>query len=495
VTTTANTNVAASARGAGTERRPVPDWVILLLTCAGQFLVILDASIVNIALPSIRSGLGFSATGLQWVVNAYLLAFGGFLLLGGRAADLFGRRRMLVAGLSLFAAASLTCGLAGAPGVLVAARAAQGLGAAILAPAVLAVLTTTFTEAGARAKALSIWTAVGAVGGVLGSVLGGTITATLSWRWIFLINVPVCAAMVAVAMVALAGGHERAAAGLDLAGAASVTAGMALLIYGIVHTDSASWSSPQALVPVVAGLALIALFVLIEGRLASRPMLPLRLVRSGAVSGGLAVLVLVGAVSMAIWYFASLYLQNVLGYSPMRAGLALTPAAASLVVTATSVSRLLKLAGPRTLVAAGCLCHVVGFTWFAQAGAGSGYATQVLVPTMLIAVGLGLIFTPTTVSVTSRVTRSDAGIVSGLANASRQLGGSVGLAALATAASARTSAAAGGPGDASAAALATGYDRVFLIAAGVAVVIALISPVLPGKADLQRPAPAEGRNR
>jgi EmrB/QacA subfamily drug resistance transporter len=492
VSAVANTDHAASDRSAEAERKHIPDWLILLLTCSGQFMVILDASIVNIALPSIRGGLGFTATGLQWVVNAYLLTFGGFLLLGGRTADLFGRRRMLITGLFLFSAASLACGLAPTPGVLVAARAAQGLGAAVLAPAVLAVLTTTFTEARARARALSIWTAVGAVGGVLGSVLGGAVTAALSWHWIFLINVPICAAMIAVATVALVGRHERGADGLDISGAVSVTIGMALLIYGIVQTDSYGWGSSRVLVPLTTGLVLIAVFVLIEGQLAARPMLPLRLLRSGAVSGGLVLLILVGAISMAIWYFASLFFQNVMGYSPIRAGLALTPAAASLVATATSVSVLLPRTGPRPLVAAGCLCHIVGFSWFAQASPASSYAADLLGPTMLIAVGIGLIFTPTTVAVTSRVTRSDAGIVSGLANASRQLGGSVGLAALATAASTRTRTLLGGHHDGQVAALATGYDRVFLIAAGVAVVTALVSPVLPRKADMKQPAQAPG---
>jgi MFS family permease len=377
--------------------------------------------------------------------------------------------------------------------VLVAARAAQGLGAAILAPAVLAVLTTTFTEARTRARALSIWTSVGAVGGVLGSVVGGAITAALSWRWIFLINVPIGAGLIAVATVALVGRHERGTDGLDIGGAVSATVGMAVLIYGIVQTGSYGWASSRVLVPTMTGLALIALFVLIEGRLAARPMLPLRLLRSSDISGGIVLLILVGTISIAIWYFASLFFQNVLGYSPIRAGLALTPAAAALVVTARCVSVLLPRTGPRPLVAAGCLCHIIGFGWFAQASAASTYTADLLGPTMLAAVGIGLIFTPTTVAVTSRVTQSDAGIVSGLANASRQLGGSVGLAALATAASTRTGTLLGAHHhDGQVAALASGYDRVFLIAAGVAVAAALISPVLPRKGGMRLPSLAPG---
>jgi len=490
VSAVANAETADAAPSAASVRERVPDWLVLGLTCFGQFMVILDASIVNVALPSIRSGLGFTPTGLQWVVNSYLLTFGGFLLLGGRSTDLFGRRRMLTAGLVLFAAASLACGLAPAAGVLVAARAAQGLGAAILAPAVLAVLTTRFTEDGARGRALSIWAAAGAAGGVLGGVVGGGLTAALSWRWIFLVNVPIGAGLIGVTAVALVGGHRRGADDrLDLPGALSVTAGMALLIYGIVQTDTDGWGSTRVLAPVVTGLALVGLFVLVEARLAARPMLPLRLLRSAAVSAGMVLLILVGSLSIGIWYFASLFFQNVLGYSAIQTGLALSPAAGSLMVTASCVPVLLSRTGPRRLVGAGCLCQLVGFGWFAHAGATSGYPADLLGPTVLVAVGMGLVFTPTTVAVTSRVTGSDAGIVSGLANASRQLGSSLGLAALATVATARTeSLLAGHRAGGQPAALASGYDRAFLVAAGVAVVAGLVSRVLPSRAGRRPPA-------
>jgi EmrB/QacA subfamily drug resistance transporter len=459
--------------------RRVPDWLILTLTCFGQFMVILDASIVNVSLPTIRAGLGFSPTGLQWVVNAYLLVFGGFLLLGGRAADLFGRRRMLISGLVVFSVASLAGGLANSPGLLVASRAVQGIGAAMLAPATLTVVTTTFTESHARARAVSTWTAAGAVGGVTGSIIGGAITAELSWRWIFFINVPIGAALVAIALYALTSGHDQGSGKLDIPGAVTATGGMALAIYGIVQTSSHAWGSAHVLMPLIAGLALLAVFVLIEARFAAQPMLPLRLLRSGAVSGGLSLLILVGGLSIAIWYFVSLYLQNVLHYGPLRAGLGLTPAAVALAVTARSVGMLLTRTQARYLVLTGCACYVAGFAWLAQAGPTSTYTASVLGPTVIIAVGIGLAFTPTTSAVTARVTKSDAGIVSGMANAARQVGGSVGLAALATAASARTQSALAGHREGQVFALAAGYDRVFYIAVGVAVAAGLISLVLP----------------
>ena len=486
-----NTDPITYGDSAGRSRN-VPGWLVLALVCAGQFMVILDASIVNVALPSIRAGLGFTPTGLQWVVNAYLLTFGGFLLLGGRTADLFGRRRMLNVGLVLFSAASLVCGVADAPGVLVAARAVQGLGAAILAPAVLAVLTTRFTAPAERARALSIWTAVGALGGVMGTIAGGAITAAWSWRWIFLVNVPVGIVLIVVAMLTLVARDGQATGGLDLPGAICATAGMTALTFGIVQTGPYGWTSAHVLVPTLVGIGLLGMFGLIEGRVAKRPMLPLRLFRSGAVAGGTVLLILIGATSIASWYFSSLFLQNVLDDGPMAAGLALAPAAFALVVTAMCVSPLMARTGARPLIWVGCLCHVVGFGWLAAGSTGTTYLTGVLGPTVLVATGIGLIFTPTPVAVTSRVTRPDAGVVSGLANAARQAGGSFGLAVLATAAGLRTNALLGGAGHPGLrAAVASCYDLVFVIAAGTAVVTALISLILPGNRGRKRTEPRE----
>ena len=278
-------------------------------------MVILDVAIVNVALPSIREDLGFSATGLQWVVNAYTLAFGGFLLLGGRAADLIGRREVFAGGLLLFALASLFGGIAQTDGQLVAARAAQGLGGAVVAPATLSILMTTFTEGGERNRALGLWGAMGGVGGATGALLGGILTQTLSWRWILLINVPIgiIAALVGLRVVTRGRRDVGAARSFDLSGALTVTAGLVVLTYGIVETDAHGWGSTRTLVTIALGLALLATFVLIEGRLATAPLVPLRIFRNRPVTAANIVVFCMGAAAFAMWYFLSLYLQQVHG--------------------------------------------------------------------------------------------------------------------------------------------------------------------------------------
>jgi EmrB/QacA subfamily drug resistance transporter len=428
---------------------------VLALACACQFMVILDASIVNVALPSVRRELGFTPTDLAWVVNGYLLAFAGLMLPGGRAADLFGHRRMLVAGLSLFSAASLIAGLAAEPGVLVAARVVQGGGAAMMAPATLALINTTFTEGGARARAFGAWSVAGGVGGTVGAIAGGALTTGLSWRWAFLINVPVGAVLIVAAGRSPVGpraGRES----LDLAGAVTGTAGLAALIYGIMRGIGYGW--------VVAGLLLLALFVVVEARLATRPMMPMRLFGIRGVAVGNGALLLFGGIAIAMWYFTSLLLQNVLDYSALRAGLAQTPAAVTFVVTARLASVLLPRTGVRRLVPAGCACLVAGFGSLARAHAESGYLVGVLGPMLLVAVGIGLTFPTLMAAATVGAPDGDAGIVGGLANTATQVGGSVGLAVLATLADTGT---------------AAGYDRVFVAAAGIGLAVAAISVLLP----------------
>lgn len=450
-----------------------PSWMVLALACACQFMVILDASIVNVALPSIQRDLGFTATGLAWVVNGYLLTFAGFMLLGGRAADLFGHRRMLVAGLSLFSAASLVGGLATAPEILVAARVAQGTGAAMLAPATLAVINTSFTEVHARARAFGAWSASGGVGGMAGAVAGGAITTGLSWRWVFLINVPIGAVLIIVAMMSLYGTRTGRRESLDLAGAVTGTAGLAALIYGVMRSADHGWTSAHVVGPVVAGLLLLVAFTVVEARFAAQPMMPLRLFRNRRVAVGNAMLLLFGGIGIAMWYFTSLFLQNVLGYSALRSGLGQTPAAVTFVVIARLAAAWLPRTGVRPLVLAGCGSFLAGFGWLAQAHPDTGYVTGVLGPTLLIAVGIGLTFPTLMAAATAVAPGSDAGIVGGLANTASQVGGSVGLAVLATAAGAATS------GGSSPTALAAGYDLVFLLAAGLALAIALVSMLLP----------------
>ena len=459
------------------EARTGPAWMVLALACACQFMVILDASIVNVALPSIDRDLGFTAAGLAWVVNGYLLTFAGFMLLGGRAADLFGHRRMLVAGLFLFSASSLVGGLATTPEVLVAARVTQGMGAAMLAPATLAVINTGFTEDHARARAFGAWSAAGGVGGMAGAVAGGAITTGLSWRWVFLTNVPIGAVLIVVAMVSPAGTRTGRRESLDLVGAVTGTAGLAAMIYGVMQSTDHGWTSALVVGPGVAGLLLLVVFTVVEARYAALPLMPLRLFRIREVAVGNGMLLLFGGIAIAMWYFTSLFLQNVLGYGALRAGLGQTPAAVTFMVIARWAAGLLARTGVRPLVLAGCGCFLAGFGWISQAHAGGGYLTGVLGPTLLIAVGIGLTFPTLMAATTADVPEGDAGIVGGLANTAGQAGGSVGLAVLATTASARTQMENGGSSPA--AALAAGYDRVFLLAAGLGLAIAVLSLLLP----------------
>src|SRR5947209_2838356 len=296
----------------------------LILCCAAQFMVILDVSIVNVALPSIRRDLGFSAVDLQWVVNAYTLTFAGFLLLGGRASDLLGRRRVFVFGLLLFAGASLVGGLSTTQGMLIGARGLQGLGGAVVAPATLSILTTTFAEGAERNRALSAWGAMGGAGGAAGALLGGLLTQALGWQWILFVNVPigVAAALAAQRFVDEGRPDVVGRRHFDLAGAITVTAGLVVLTYGIVRTDVNGWGSFTTLATLAAGLALLGVFLVIEGRLSARPLVPLRIFRSRTLSGANVVVFMLGASVFAMWYFVSLYLQQVLGYSPIEAGLA-----------------------------------------------------------------------------------------------------------------------------------------------------------------------------
>ena len=446
-------------------------WVILSLACAGQFMVILDASIVNVALPSIQQDLGFTATGLAWVVNGYLLTFGGFMLLGGRATDLFGHRSVLVAGLFLFSASSLLGGLATAPEILVSARVAQGIGAALLAPATLAVITTYFTEPEARARAFGAWSVAGGVGGMAGAVLGGAITTGLSWRWVFLINVPVGGVLIVVALMTLAGARAGRRESLDLTGAVIGTAGLAALIYGVMQSADHGWTSGEVVAPAVAGLILLVVFSVVEARVAAQPMLPLRLFGVRGVAVGNVMLLLFGAIAIAMWYFTSLFLQNVLGFSALQAGLGQTPAAVMFMVVARWAAALLPRTGARALLLAGSAFFLAGFGWLTQADAGSDYVTGLLGPTLLIAVGIGLTFPTLMAAATADVPAGDAGIVGGLANTASQVGGSIGLAVLATAASTRAS-------GSSPTALAEGYDLVFLVAAGLGLALAAVSLLL-----------------
>ena len=326
----------------------------LLLCCLAQFMVILDVSVVNVALPAIRGALHFSEQDLQWVVNAYTVTFAGFLLLGGRAADLLGRRRVFVAGLALFGLASLAGGVAQSQATLIAARAVQGLGGAVIAPASLSILTTTFEEGAARNRAVGIWGAMGGVGGAAGVLLGGVLTDLLGWRWILFINVPIglAAALLAQRLIA-EGRNPGAGRNFDLAGAITATAGLSLLVLGIVRTDVTGWGSASTLAVMGAGVLLIGAFVAIEGRFAKAPLMPLRIYESRTLSAANAVILLVGAAVFAMWFFVSLYLQQVLGYTPIEAGIAFLPMTVCIAGASTLVPRLIARVGAKTVLIAG----------------------------------------------------------------------------------------------------------------------------------------------
>jgi EmrB/QacA subfamily drug resistance transporter len=468
-----------STRTDGRSVRPGtgPGRLVLALVCACQFVVILDVSIVNVALPSVQRDLGFTASGLAWVVNGYVLVFAGFMLLGGRGADLFGYRRTVVAGLSLFSLASLVAGLAATPEMLVGARAAQGLGGAVLAPATLAVINTCFPREPERARAFGAWSASGGVGGMVGALAGGALTTGLSWRWVFLINVPVGVALVAVAMTSLTAAAPTARREpVDLVGAITGTAGLSVLVHGVMQTADHAWASARVLVPILAGVLLLAVFLVVEKRFAAAPMMPLRLFENRGVAVGSGLLLLFGGIATAMWFFSSLFMQNVLGYSALDAGLGQTPAAAAFVVVARFTVGWLPRTGVRPPVLAGCACFVIGFGWLSQAGAGSHYVAGVLGPTLLVAIGIGLVFPTLMAAATADVPPDEAGIVGGLATTASQVGGSIALAVYATAAAART--ATHDSASSSPTALAAGYALVFGLAVGVALAMAAVSVLL-----------------
>ena len=473
---------AGPAVGAGGEgrRAHVPEGLILALACVAQFMVVLDVSIVNVALPSIGRELHYSATGLQWVVNAYVLTFAGFLLLGGRAADLFGRRRVFVAGLGLFTLASVAGGAAQTAGWLTAARAVQGIGGALLSPATLTIIVTTFPP-DRRARALGIWSAVAGAGGAAGSILGGILTSALSWRWVLFVNIPIGVIATIAALAWLTetarSDHDVAPARrLDVAGAVTVTAGLGVLIYAIVGTESHPWGSAQTVALLVVAAILLAVFAVVELRLARVPLVPLDLFRSRSVSGANAVMFLVGAVFFSMWYFLSLYLQNVLGYSALRAGTAFIPMAIMIIVGAQASSRLLPLVGVRPLLMTGTLLAAVGFAWMSRIDPHASYWGRVFGPGCIIALALGVLFTPLAAAATAGVPAHQAGLASGVLNTSRQVGGSLGLAILATVATDRTAALVGLGQQA---ALSRGYARAFELAAVVCLLAFAASLAVP----------------
>jgi EmrB/QacA subfamily drug resistance transporter len=455
-------------------------------------MVILDVSVVNVALPAIRGGLHFSEQNLQWVVNAYTVTFAGFLLLGGRAADLLGRRRVFVSGLVLFSAASLAGGLADSQGVLIAARAIQGLGGAVIAPASLSILTTTFTEPAARNRAVGIWGAMGGAGGAAGVLLGGVLTDLLGWRWILFINVPIglLAALLTQRLVA-EGRNQARTRNFDLPGALAATVGLSILVLGIVRTDVTGWGDASTLALIGGGVVLLLVFLGIEGRLATSPLMPLRIYSSRTLSAANVVVLLVGGATFGMWFFVSLYLQQVLGYSPIKAGLAFLPMTLCIVVGSTLASRAVIRIGAKSLLVAGMTTMTIGLLLFTQISVHGGYISDMIAPSLLVAIGIGLSFVPATICAVAGVAPEEAGLASGLVNTSRLVGGALGLAILAALATARTNSDLHHGSLGVHGALTDGFQLAFAVAAAFALVGGLVAAFgLPSLPNRRRPGPA-----
>jgi EmrB/QacA subfamily drug resistance transporter len=403
---------------------------LLAIILASYLMIVLDVSIVITALPKIHHALGFSSTGLSWVQNAYTLAFGGLLLLGARAGDILGRRRMFVVGIALFTLASLAAGLAQSAAWLLTARAVQGVGAAIAAPSTLALLTTAFPEGPERTRAVAYYGAVAGGGGSVGLVLGGVLTDWLSWRWGLFINVPIGIALILAAPRYLPE-TERRSGRFDLRGAASSTLGMTAIVFGIVHAATAGWTDRLTIGSFVAGLGLLGLFVANERR-AEQPITPLRLFASRERTGAYGARVLFVGAMFGMFFFLTQYLQNVKGYSPLEAGVAFLPLSLVMFSMVLVVPRLVARFGNGRLLAGGVLTALAGMTWLSQISAGTPYLTGIALPMAILGVGAGAAFTPLTASGVAGVTAEDAGAASGLVNVAHQVGGSLGLGVLVT---------------------------------------------------------------
>jgi EmrB/QacA subfamily drug resistance transporter len=426
-----------------------------------------------------RHDLGLSVTGQQWVVNAYTLTFAGFLMLGGRAADLFGRRRVFMLGLALFTGFSLLGGLAQSGSWLIGARAAQGIGGAILAPATLSLLTSKFTDPQARRKALGAWSATAASGAAVGVLAGGVLTDVLDWRWVLFVNVPIGAALLVASSLALVESRaEGARRHLDIPGAVTVTAGLAVLVYGIVSTNVHPWGSPRTIVTLVVGAALLLVFGIFEARISADPLVPLGVFRRRSLSAANGIAVTIGIALFGMYFFLSLYLQQVAGYSPLKGGLAFLPAGLSTLMGALIGTRLVARIGARRQLILGPVLGAAGLFWISTLSVGDGYLAHVFGPLVLVGIGLGFSFVPMTLAATSGVPVHQAGLASALINTTRQMGGAVGLAVMATVAAGAASH--HGPGVAAIdSALTTGYDRAFLIAAAALLIGAGVALLLP----------------
>jgi EmrB/QacA subfamily drug resistance transporter len=477
-------------------------WIALLILCLGDLMIVLDVTIVGVALPSIREDLGFTETSLAWVVNAYLLTFGGFLLLGGRLGDLYGHRRLFLAGIALFTLASLGCGLATSQGVLVGARAIQGLGGAIVSAVALSLIVTLFTEPAERAKAMGVFGFVASGGGTIGVLLGGVLTDILSWHWIFLVNVPIGIAVATLSLLLLSGDRIAArTARLDAAGAVTVTASLMIAVYAIVNANEKGWTSVHTLGLLAAAAVLLLVFLGIEARVAA-PLMPLAILRLRNVATS-NVLGILWAAAMFAWFFLSaLYVQLVLGYSPLQVGLAFLPG--NLIMGAFSLGLSAKLVmrfGIRAPMSAGLLLAALGLVLFARAPVDGTFLVDVLPPMILLGLGAGMAFNPVLLAAMSDVDQSEAGLASGVVNTAFMMGGALGLAVLASLAAARTDTLLDS-GDGQLSALTGGYHAAFIVGAifaaaaaaigGVFIRVSMAAPAHDADEGVGAPAPAHG---
>jgi EmrB/QacA subfamily drug resistance transporter len=468
--------------------------LLLAVCCLAQFMVILDISIVNVALPSIHRSLRFSGTELQWVINAYTITFAGFLMLSGRAADLFGQRKTFVTGLLLFSLASLAGGAAGDRQMLVGARALQGLGGAIMAAASLAIITSSFAVGPERHRAIALWGAMNGAGGATGTLLGGIITQEFSWRWILLINLPIgiAGALVARAVV-VDRRRDGSASSFDLAGALVMTGGLLAVVYGIVSAASHGWGSFAALGPIVLGLALLAVFVVIERNFATAPLVPLRVFSDRLLRVSNIVVLVFSAALFPMWYFASLYLQEVLRFPPLDAGLAFLPMSLTIMACAMQAGPLVARFGAGRILGAGLSLMAVGLALFGRVAVNGDYASDFLLPGLLVSIGVGFSVVPSTIAATATAASSEAGLASGLVNTSRQMGGALGLAILASLAVLYTSHLTNVDYRAPIVALTDGFRLAFLLGAGFAATGAIVAfRFIP---RLARPGPPPAREQ
>ncbi len=455
-------------------------WVILLLVCLAQFMVILDATVVNVALPSIKRDLGLSEANLQWIVNAYALLFGGFLLLGGRAGDLLGRKRLFLAGVVVFTTASLLNGLAVNSGMLIGFRALQGLGAAFISPAALSIISTTFAEGKERAKALGVWAAIASGGSAVGLVLGGVLTQELSWPWIFFINVPVGAATFILSLRLIPESvDEDAHRSFDVAGAVCATAGLMTLVFAIVKAQGQGWTSGRTIGEFLAAIALLVAFVLVERRSVA-PLVRLGIFRVRSLTAANIAMLLVASGLFAMFFFNSLYIQQVLGYGPLKAGLAFLPFTAGIMVSAGIASQFASKLDARLVASGGMLITAAGMYLLTRLPVHGTYVADVLPPILLNSFGMGFVFVVLTLVATTGLADSDQGLASGIFNTSQQIGGALGLAILSTVAASVTSdASKKGP-------LVHGFHWAFAAGGGFVLAGLVVLTVLLRRRDVER---------